>query len=55
MTTGGWIIMIVSVGSVCGLLAWCVYKVLSTPGETEHLHGFEQDPPDTKENGRPKD
>jgi hypothetical protein len=28
MSTGGWIIMILSVGSVTTLFAWCVYKVL---------------------------
>lgn len=38
LTTGGWTIMILSVGFVAGLLGWCVWKVVSTPGETEHLH-----------------
>jgi hypothetical protein len=38
MTPAGWIVMIVSVGCVSGLLGWCIYKVLSTPGSTEHLH-----------------
>lgn len=38
MTHGGWIVMILSVGGMTGLLSWCVYKVLSTPGSTEHLH-----------------
>lgn len=40
MTTAGWIFMIVSVGAVCALFVWCMYKVLSTPGETERMHGF---------------
>jgi hypothetical protein len=40
--------MILSVGSVTALLTWCVYKVISTPEETEHIHGFEQEPPDVK-------
>jgi hypothetical protein len=48
MTSSGWIIMILSVGSVTTLLTWCVYKVLTIPEETEHVHGFEQEPPDTK-------
>lgn len=43
MNTGGWIVMLFSIGSVTTLFAWCLYKVLSTPGETEHIHGFEQD------------
>jgi len=40
MTTGGWMIMIISVGTVCGLFAWCMWKVFSTPGESEHMRGF---------------
>jgi hypothetical protein len=46
MTLSGWIIMILSVGTVTLLLTWCVYKVLTIPEETEHLHGFEQETPD---------
>ena len=46
MTTLGWLIMLISVGSVTILLAWCVYKVLTLPEETEHIHGFEQETPD---------
>lgn len=38
MTTGGWIIMLASVGFVTVLLAWCIYKVITTPGSSEHLH-----------------
>lgn len=38
MTAGGWIIMILSVGFMTGLLGWSIWKVLATPGETEHLH-----------------
>lgn len=48
MTTAGWLIMILSVGSVSALLIWCIYKVLSTPEETAHIHGFEQETPDSK-------
>lgn len=46
MSPGGWLIMIVSVGSVTGLFAWCIYKVLVTPGESDHIHGFEIETPD---------
>lgn len=49
MTTLGWLIMIISVATVTGLLAWCVYKVLTIPKETEHVHGFEQETPDTED------
>jgi len=49
MTAGGWITMIVSVGFVTGLLAWCIYKVMTTSGETEKMHGFEFETPDEKE------
>ena len=48
MNTGGWIIMLLSVGTVSLLFVWCIYKVLSTPGETEHIHGFELETPDEK-------
>lgn len=49
MNTAGWIVMTVSVGTVVGLFTWCIYKVLSIPEETEHLHGFEQETPDMSE------
>lgn len=47
MNTAGFLVMIVSIGTVTFLLAWSIYKVLTTPGETEHLHAFEQETPDT--------
>ena len=46
MTTGGWIIMLISVGGVVALLTWCVYKGITTPGEASKLHGFEAETPD---------
>lgn len=49
MTLGGWIIMVLSVGSVTSLFSWCIYKVLVTPEEEEKIHGFEIEPPDIKE------
>lgn len=50
MTTGGWITMLLSVGFVTVLLVWCIYKVLSTPGEAEHLHAqMNIKPPDVEE------
>ena len=52
MTTGGWITMIISVGFVTGLLTWCIYKVMTTSGETEKMHGFEFETPDEKEEHR---
>ena len=48
MTPGGWIILIISVGTVTALFSWCIYKVFTTPGETEHMHGFEFETPDEK-------
>jgi len=45
MTIGGILVMVVSVGAVCWLFGWSIYKVLTTPGEEEKLHGFEQEPP----------
>lgn len=35
-----------SVGSVTALLGWSVFKVLTTPGESANVHGFEQETPD---------
>ena len=49
MNSGGWFIMLLSVSTVSLLFFWCIYKVLTTPGETEHLHGFELETPDEKE------
>lgn len=49
MTTQGWIVMLLSVGTVSLLFIWCIYKVITTPGETEHIHGFEQETPDERD------
>jgi hypothetical protein len=38
MTAGGWIMMLLAIGGMTGLLVWCVWKAVSTPGSTEHLH-----------------
>ncbi|MGF1450199.1 MAG: hypothetical protein ACFB20_12390 [Opitutales bacterium] len=48
MTTGGLIILVLSVGGVTLLFLWCIFKVLTTPSETAHVHGFEQETPDEK-------
>jgi len=40
MTIGGWIVMLISVGSVLSLVAFCLYRVLLLPPvEEEHLKG----------------
>jgi hypothetical protein len=50
MTLGGWIVMMLSVGSVTALLIWCIYMVMATPGSTEHLHSqADIETPDAKE------
>jgi hypothetical protein len=49
MTTGGWIVMALSVGTVTSLLTFCIWKVLTVPGESEHVHGFEFETPDEHE------
>lgn len=46
MNLGGWIILLLSVGTASSLFAWCIWKVLSTPGESRHLHGFEMEMPE---------
>jgi hypothetical protein len=50
LTPAGWIVLVVSVGTVTVLFAWCIWKVLRTPGETDHLHGFEFPPPPLESN-----
>jgi hypothetical protein len=50
MTTGGWIIMVVSVSFVTLLFAWCIYKVFTTPQAEQHIHGAKEiAPPDSAE------
>ncbi len=39
MTTAGWILMIVSVGSILTLVSYCFYRVLRIPVTKDHLHG----------------
>jgi len=41
MTTSGWIIMSLSVCTVTVLFVWCIWRVLTLPGEEQHMHGFE--------------
>ena len=48
MTIGGIIIMTLSIGSVTSLFCWCIWKVLTTEGEEDKVHGFEIDTPDKK-------
>ncbi|MCC6352929.1 MAG: hypothetical protein IT577_03525 [Verrucomicrobiae bacterium] len=38
LSAAGWTVMLLSVGFVTLLLAWCIWKVLATPGETGKLH-----------------
>ena len=46
MTTSGLIVMLLSVSTVVSLFSWCIYKVLTTPNETEKVHGMEFHTPD---------
>lgn len=46
MTIGGWIIMITSISAVTYLMGWCIYKVVTTPGEADHLRGIDTHTPD---------
>lgn len=38
MTIQGWTMLILCVGFSCTLMTWCLWKVFTEPGETEHLH-----------------
>ena len=50
MTTIGWIIMLLSVGSVTVLFVWCLYRVLVHTPDVEKLHGIDDiETPDTTE------
>lgn len=42
MSLAGWITMLAAIGGATALFAWCLWKVLRTPGATEHIHA----PPD---------
>lgn len=49
LTAGGWIMMLASVGGMTAFLIWCVYKVVSTPEATEHVHSqADIEPPDVR-------
>lgn len=49
MTTPGLIVMLLSVGTVVYLFGWCIWKVLTTPHETEKLHGTDFETPDIRQ------
>ena len=51
MEPAGWVVMIISVGSVLSLVIFCTYRVLSLPPvEEEHLKGpLEIDTRDTRD------
>ncbi|WFB35450.1 hypothetical protein P3T73_14930 [Kiritimatiellota bacterium B12222] len=47
MTVAGWMVMGFTVIGVISLLSWSIWKVISTPNSTEHLHGtMDIDPED---------
>lgn len=46
MTFSGLLVMLLSVGTVTLMFGWCIYKVLTTPNETEKVHGVELHTPD---------
>ena len=49
LTTGGWTIMLLSVGGVTTLFIWCIFRVLfhKPKPPAEHLHGLNIDTRDT--------
>lgn len=46
MTTAGLLVMLFSVGTVTLLFGWCIWKVLTTPNETQRIHSLEFETPD---------
>jgi len=49
MTTGGWIIMILSVTGVSALFFWSLHLALTREQDPEHLHSTLDEPPDIEE------
>jgi len=50
MTGAGWTMMVLSVGFVLGLAAFCFYRVLITPRTEEHVQGpMDVEPDDMRE------
>lgn len=45
MTTGGWIILLTSNLFVLVLCGWCIYKVVTVPGESEHIRNPKYEDP----------
>ena len=51
MTTGGWINLILSVGTVTILFAWCIYRVLTAPktgGTLAHVEPVDESHTDVR-------
>ncbi len=46
MTSAGLLVMLFSVGTVASLFGWCIWKVLTTPNETQRIHSLEFETPD---------
>jgi hypothetical protein len=49
MTTAGLLVMLLSVSIVVSLFSWCIWKVLTTPHETEKIHSMEFETPDIRQ------
>jgi multisubunit Na+/H+ antiporter MnhF subunit len=41
MTLGGWITLILSVGFVTSLFAWCIARILTGKQRVDRLHGLD--------------
>ena len=52
MSTGGWILLIISIGTVLCLFTFCLVKLLTDPKEAEHMHGLISDTPDVEEDNK---
>lgn len=51
MTTGGWICMLLSIGTVTSVLSWCLWRVLTKARpdhELGHVEPIEEDEADER-------
>jgi len=54
VTPWGWIVLLLSVGTVTALFTGCLWMVLTSPGEAERMRSFGVEPPDVRDTEDPR-